>query len=93
MFLLVKKWCNYFIGYKNAKKIKPLCVFVRKMTAYRKDFDEAKFVSFLLKDDKLFGKCNEIWDKVSSAIENEFDSNLVYNKKYVRGKIKSKKEK
>ena len=49
MFLLVKKGCKYFIGYKSAKKIKPLCVFVRKMTAYRKDFDEAKFVCFLLK--------------------------------------------
>ena len=93
MFLLVKKWCKYFIGYKNTKKIKPLCAFVRKMTAYRKDFDEVKYVCFLIKDDKLLEKCNEIWDKVSCTIENEFDSNLVYNKKYVRGKIKSRKEK
>ena len=73
--------------------MKPLCVFVRKMTACRRDFDETKYVSFLIKDDKLVGKCNEIWDKVSCTIEKEFDSSLVYNKKYVRGKITSKKEK
>ena len=44
-----KKGFKYFIGYKNVKQIKPLCVFLPKMTAYRKDFDETKYVSFLLK--------------------------------------------
>ena len=30
------------------------------MTAYRKDFDEIKFMSFLIKDDELLEKYNEI---------------------------------
>ena len=30
------------------------------MTAYRKDFDETKYVSFLTKDDKLLEKYNDI---------------------------------
>ena len=55
-----KRGFKYFIGYKNAKKIKHLCVFVLKVTAYRRDFDETKYVCFLIKDDKLLGKCNEI---------------------------------
>ena len=60
----VKKGFKYFIGYKYAKKIKPLCVFLPKMTGYRKDFDETKYISVLRKDNELLEKCNEIWDKV-----------------------------
>ena len=35
-----KKGFKYFIGYKNSKKIRPLCIFLPKMSAYRRDFDE-----------------------------------------------------
>ena len=34
------------------------------MTAYRKDFDETKYVSFLIKDGELLETYNEIWEKV-----------------------------
>ena len=30
------------------------------MSAYRKDFDETKYMSFLIKDDELLEKYNEI---------------------------------
>ena len=50
---MVKKGFKYFIGYKDAKKIRPLCVFLLKMRAYRKDFDETKYMSFFIKDDEL----------------------------------------
>ena len=56
-----KKGLRYFVGYKDYKKIIPLCIFLPKMTAYRKDFDQAKFMSFLIKDDELLEKYNEIW--------------------------------
>ena len=55
-----KKGLRYFVGYKDSKKIIPLCIFLPKMTAYRKDFDQAKFMSFLIKDDELLEKYNEI---------------------------------
>ena len=29
---------KYFIGYKDAKKIRPLCIFLPKMSAYRRGF-------------------------------------------------------
>ena len=44
---------------------------------------------FLIKDDNLLKKCNSIWDEVSADIEKEFDSEPVYNEKYLKIKIKS----
>ena len=69
-----KKGFKYFIGYKDAKKIKPLCIFLPKVSAYRKYFDETKYMSFLIKDDELLEKGNEIWKKVKNSIKKEFDS-------------------
>ena len=48
------------------------------MSAYRRDFDEIKYMSFLMKDDELLEKYNEIWGKVKNSIKKEFDSELVY---------------
>ena len=84
-----KKDFIYFIGYKDAKKIRPLCIFLPKMIAYRRDFDNTKCISFLIKDKKLLEKYNEIWKNVSSIIKKEFDNKPVYNKRYVKTKIKS----
>ena len=58
------------------------------MSAYRKDFDETKYVSFLIKDDDLLEKYNELWEKVKNIIKKEFDSEPVYNEKYLKVKIK-----
>ena len=41
-----KKGFKYSIGYKDAKKFRPLYIFLPKMSAYRKDFDETKYISF-----------------------------------------------
>ena len=59
------------------------------MSAYRKYFDETKYMSFLIKDDELLKKYNEIWEKVKNIIKKEFDSEPVYNEKYLKAKIKS----
>ena len=48
-----KKDFNYFIGYKDAKIIRPLYIFFPKMSVYRKDFDKTKCMSFLIKDEKF----------------------------------------
>ena len=36
------------------------------MSAYRKNFDETKYVSFLIKDDELLEKY-KIWEKVKKS--------------------------
>ena len=60
-----KKNFKYFIVYKDTKKIRPVYMFLPKMSAYRRVFDETKYVFFLIKDDELLKKYNEIWGKVS----------------------------
>ena len=59
------------------------------MTAYRRDFEETKHMSLLVEDDDLLEKYNEFWEKVKNSIKNEFDSEPVYNEKYLKAKTKS----
>ena len=49
------------------------------MSSYRREFDETKYASFLIKDDELLEKYNEIWEKVKNSTIKEFDSKLVYS--------------
>ena len=39
------------------------------MSTYSGDFDETKYISFLIKDDELLEPCNEIWEKVKNSIK------------------------
>ena len=51
------------------------------LSIYVKAYDgQTKWTYFLIKDDDLLEKYGTIWDKVSTDIEKEFDSKLVYNK-------------
>ena len=43
---------------------------------------------YLIEDDDLLKKYNNIWDKGSAYIKKEFGSEPVYNKKILRTKIK-----
>ena len=75
---------EYFIGYKNAKTIRPSCIFLPKIIGYRKDFDDTKFMSFLIKTGELLEMYNEIWGKVKDSLKREFDSKPEYNEKYLK---------
>ena len=44
---------------------------------------------YLVEDDDVLEKYNTICDKVSADIRKEFDSEPVYNKNYLKTKIKS----
>ena len=50
-------------------------------------------MSFLVQDNKLLEKHNEIREKVSNIIKKGFDGEPVYNDKYLKNKIKSYKGK
>ena len=54
------------------------------MSAYK-----TKDMSFLLKDEKLLERYNEIQKKVSNIIKKEFDSKPIYNEKYLKTEINS----
>ena len=73
------------------KIVKKLDLYVSKISAYRRDFDETKCKSFLIKDDELLEKYNEIWEKVSNSIKRGFDREPVYNWKYLKKKYHEEK--
>ena len=81
-----KNGFKYFTGYKDAKKSRPLCISPPKMSAYRRDFDETKYIYFLIKDGELLEKYNEIWKKVKNSRKKEFDSKPLYNEKYLKAR-------
>ena len=61
-----------------------------KTRAYVKSYDgQTKCNVFLIEDDDLLEKYNSIRDKVSADIKKEFDSEPVYNKNFLKTKIKS----
>ena len=46
-------------------------------------------MSFLIKDNELLEKYNEIWEKVKNSIKKEFECEPVFNEKYLKAKIKA----
>ena len=75
-------------GCKDAK-IRPLYIFLPKMSAYRRDFDVNKYIFLLIKDDKLLEKYNEIQEKVSMIIKKEFNCETADDEKYLKTKTNS----
>ena len=56
-----KKGFKYFMGYKDAsEKIMSLYIMLPKMSACRRNLYETKYISFLIKDNELLEKYNEI---------------------------------
>ena len=78
-----------FYWLQGCKEITPLCIFFPKMRASRRDFDKTKYLSFLIKDDELLEKYNEVWKRVKHSLRREFDSEPVDNEEYLKAKIKS----
>ena len=74
----------------NGNKVKPLNIMLPKTSGYVKSYDgQTKWIYFVIEDDDLLEKYNTIWDKVSAGIKNEFDSEPVSNKSYLKTKIRS----
>ena len=72
-FLSVKTVLNILLVTKMLK-IRPLCIFLLKTSAYKRGFNKTKCMSLLMKDKKLLKKYIEIWKKVSNIFKKEFDS-------------------
>ena len=69
----VKKGFKYFIGYKDAKKLNLYIYFFQNWVR------ETKYVSYLIKDDKLLEKCNEIWKRVTNSLKKEFNNKAIFS--------------
>ena len=49
-------------------------------------------MSFLMKDNEVLEKYNEIWKKIINSIKKESDRESVYNEKYLKIKVKPQKK-
>ena len=80
---------KYFLGYKEGEIVKPLCIILPQMTRYIKYFENGgKNMSFVIKDDDVLDKHNEIWDKINKTLSIKFHSMLVYDEKYIKVKVR-----
>ena len=43
-------------------------------------------MSFVIKDDDVLDKCNEIWDKIKTYLNIKYHSMPVYDEKYIKAK-------
>ena len=61
----------YFIGYKNNDyEIKISGIMLSKTSAYVKSYDgETEWMTFLIRDDNLMKKHDDIWNKVTNSIK------------------------
>ena len=50
------------------EKVKPLCIILPKMSDYAKSFDETKYMSFLIEDEKLLKAYNKEWENVGNIM-------------------------
>ena len=82
---------KYFIGYRHKGNVfpSPSCVKLPQMNAYAKHFDKNnKYINLLVNDKEILKKYSEIWNKIKSLIKKEFNSEPVYNDKYIKTKTK-----
>ena len=59
----------YFTGYKEGEIVKLLCIVLPQMSGYTKHFENnGKNMSFMVKDDDVLDKYNELWDKIKEKL-------------------------
>ena len=77
-----KKVLKDFIGYEEGKIVKPLCIILPQMSGYIKYFENGgKNMSFLIKDDKVWDKYDQIWEVFKDILDINFHSEPVYELK------------
>ena len=80
---------KYFIGYQEGEIVKPLCIILPQISGYIKYFKNGgKNISFLIKDDNILDKYNEIWDKIKEKLSIKFHSMPVYDQTYIKAKVR-----
>ena len=77
------------IGY-NDSTISPLQLFLPKMTGYLNIFkDGARKMYFFTDNNEFLERYTAIWEKISDLVDKNFDSDPIYNNKYINTKIRS----
>ena len=80
---------KYSIGYQGGKIVKPLCIILPQMSGYIKYFENGgKSMSFLIKDEEVLDKYEQIWDMIKNKLGTKFHSEPVYDETYIKGKVR-----
>ena len=80
---------KYIIGYSD-NTIIPLQLFLPKMTGYLNIFEDGtRKTSFFTDNNEFLERYTKIWEKISDLVDKTFDSDPVYNNKYINTKIRS----
>ena len=75
---------KYFIGYQEDEIIRPLCIKLPQMNGYIKYFENGgKRMSFLIKNDEVWEKYEDIWDVIKNKLGIKFHSEPIYEKKKI----------
>ena len=83
------KGFKHFIGYQESEIVKPLCIILPQMSGYIKYFEDgSKSMSFLIKDDEVWDKYDEIWDEIKNKPGIKFHSEPVYEYRYLKAKVR-----
>ena len=76
---------KYFIGYQEGEIVKPLCMILPQMSGYIKYCENGgKNMSFMVKNDDVLDRYNEIWDKIKNKLNIKFHRN---DEKYMKTKV------
>ena len=80
---------KYFFDYQEAEIVKPLLKILPQMSGYIKYFEKgSKNMSFLIKDDEVRDRYDEIWFVIRDKLGIEFHSEPVYENKYLKAKVR-----
>ena len=80
---------KYFIGYQEGEIVKPLCIILPQMSGHIKYFEYGGMdMSFLIKDDEVWEKYEQIWGLIKNKLGIKFHSEPVYDKKYLKTKVR-----
>ena len=80
---------KYFIGYQEDEIVKPLCIILPQMNGYIKYFENGgKNMSFLIKNDEVWQKYEDIWNVIKNKLDINFHSQPIYENKYLKAKVR-----
>ena len=80
---------KYFIGYQEDEMIRPLCIILPQTNGYIKYFENGgKNMSFLIKNDEVWQKYEDIWEVIKNKQGIKFHSQPFYENKYLKTKVR-----
>ena len=76
---------KYFIGYPEDEIVKPLCIILPQMNGYIKYLENGgKNMSFLIKNSEVWEKYEDIWNAIKNKLNIKFQSQPIYENKYLK---------